>query len=243
MRACEQEIGGDHRTDHDKTPFEWGFFYANILFMKDEDEVKKEDIKEIEIPTEKGDESEVIEFEFNDDGEEDLKKTLKKFRADLKQAKAENYELNATNIEYLTGWQKERAEFANYRKQEEDRKAMFSEAMRERILTRFLSVMDSFNMAFANKEAWEKVDPNWRKGVEYIHAQMNTIFEEYGVKALGEVGDTFDPNIYQSIDMVETDKKENDHKVATVIQKGYKLADRVIRPARVNVYEYKEKSE
>jgi molecular chaperone GrpE len=197
-----------------------------------EDEIKKEEI----ITEPKVDNSEVVEFEFNEDGEEDLKKTLKKFRADLKQLKAEKEE-------YLTGWQKERAEFANYRKQEDERRAAFSEAMRERILTRFLSVIDSFNMAFANKEAWEKVDEGWRKGVEYIYNQLNGIFEEYGVKTIGEIGDVFDPNMYESIDVVETDKKEMDHKVASVIQKGYKLGERVIRPARVNVYEYKEKGQ
>jgi len=177
-------------------------------------------------------EEEVVEFEFNEDGEEDLKKTLKKFRADLKQAKAEKEE-------YLTGWQKERAEFANYRKQEDDRKAMLSETMRERILGRFLSVADSFNIAFANKESWEKVDENWRKGVEYIYSQMNTIFEEYGVKPIGEVGEVFDPNIHQSIETTQTSEKENDHKVSEVIQRGYKLGERVMRPARVNVYEFK----
>ena len=193
--------------------------------MADEEE-KKEDEK-IEP------EEEVVEFEFNDDGEEDLKKTLKKFRADLKVCKAEKEE-------YLTGWQKERAEFANYRKQEEGRHAMFSESMRERILTRFLTVMDSFNMAFANKKAWEQIDKNWREGVEYIHSQMNSIFEEYGVKSIGEVGETFDPNIHQSIETKPTDNKEQDHTVSDVVQKGYKLGERVIRPARVNVYEYKE---
>jgi molecular chaperone GrpE len=52
------------------------------------------------------------------------------------------------------------------------------------------------------------------------------------------VGETFDPNIHQSIDMVGTDKKELEHTVATVIQKGYKLGERVIRAARVNVFEY-----
>ena len=206
--------------------------------MSDE---KENDPKEENI--EKPEESEVLEFEFNEDGEEDLKKTLKKLRGSLKQAKKENYELNATSIEYLTGWQKERAEFSNYKKQEDERRVMFSESMRERILSRFLSVIDSFNMAFANKEAWEKVDENWRKGVEYIYAQLNTIFEEYGVRPIGEEGEAFDPNIHQSIDMVETDKKELDHKVAAVIQKGYKLGERVIRAARVNVYEYKEKNE
>jgi len=192
-----------------------------------EKEKKDETIPESE-------DSEVLEFEFNEDGEEDLKKTLKKLRADLKICKKEKEE-------YLTGWQKERAEFANYRKQEDDRKAIFSEAMRERILMRFLTVLDSFNMAFANKESWEKVDENWRKGVEYIYSQMNAIFEEYGIKPVGEEGEAFDPSIHQSIDVVETDKKELEHKVANVIQKGYKLGERVIRAARVNVYEYKEK--
>jgi len=178
-------------------------------------------------------EDDIVEFEFNEDGEEDLKKTLKKLRADLKQAKKEK-------DEYLTGWQKERADFANYRKQEDERKANFSEAVRERILTRFLSIIDNFNMAFANREAWEKVDENWRKGVEYIYTQTNAIFEEFGVKEIGEENENFDPNIHQSIDVVETDKKENDHKVASIIQKGYKLGERVIRPARVNVYEFHE---
>jgi len=191
------------------------------------------DEKKQETEAEKND-SEVLEFEFNDDGEEDLRKTLKKLRADLKVCKKEKEE-------YLNGWQKERAEFANYKKQEEDRKALFSEAMRERILTRFLTVIDSFNIAFANKEAWAKVDDNWRKGVEYIYAQMNNIFEEYGVKAVGEEGEIFDPNIHQSIDVVPTENSEHDHKVAEVIQRGYKLGDRVLRPARVNVYEYKNK--
>jgi len=178
-------------------------------------------------------EPEVLEFEFNEDGEEDLKKTLKKLRADLKACKKEKEE-------YLTGWQKERADFANYKKQEEDRKLNFSESVRERILTRFLTVADSFNMAFANREAWEKVDASWRKGVEYIYGQMNTIFEEYGVKPIGEVGESFDHNIHHSVEMVPTDKNGEDHKIAEVIQKGYKLGDRVIRAARVNVYEYHE---
>ena len=197
--------------------------------MSDE-EAKKEARPESAPDTEVGDD--VVEFEFNEDGEEDLKKTLKKLRADLKACKAEK-------DEYLTGWQKERADFANYKKEEENRKAMFSEAVRERILTRFLTVLDSFNLAFANREAWEKVDPNWRKGVEYIYSQMNDIFKEYGVMPVGEVGESFDPNIHQSIDMVATNKREQDHKIAVVVQRGYKLGGRIIRPARVNVWEYK----
>ena len=204
--------------------------------MSDEEEKKVP--TQVGTPTEVGeepiqDDSEVLEFEFNEDGEEDLKKTLKKFRADLKQTQKEKEE-------YLTGWQKERADFVNYKKQEHDRKAHFSESVRERILTRFLSVIDSFNMAFAHKESWDKVDETWRKGIEHIYAQLNGIFEEYGVKPIGEVGEIFDPNIHQSIDVVETDKKELEHTVANVIQKGYKLGERVMRAARVNVFEFHE---
>lgn len=206
--------------------------------MSEEDKkIKLEDLDLGDVPNSAGEsdeDEEVVEFEFNDDGEEDLKKTLKKLRADLKVAKKEKEE-------YLTGWQKERADFANYKKQEDDRKSMFSESIRERILSRFLTVIDSFNMAFSNREAWEKVDENWRKGVEYIYVQMNTVFEEYDVKSIGEVGDTFDPNLHESIEMIETNEKEKDHKVANVIQKGYRLGERILRPARVNVYDYKEK--
>ena len=178
-------------------------------------------------------EEEILEFEFNEDGEEDLKKTLKKLRADLKVAKKEKEE-------YLNGWQKERADFANYKKDEEGRRAMFSESVRERILSSFLSVMDSFNMAFANKESWEKVDANWRKGVEYIYSQMGGVFEEYGVKEIGKVGDVFDPSIHESISMVCTPDESLDHTIALVIQKGYQLGGRVLRPAKVNVYEHKD---
>ena len=198
--------------------------------MTDEENKKESFDRAQDDSTESDD---VVEFEFNDDGEEDLKKTIKKFRADLKAVKKEKEE-------YLTGWQKERADFANYKKDEESRKAMFSESVRERILSRFLSVMDSFNMAFANKEAWEKVDANWRQGVEYIYSEMNKIFEEYGVKEIGKEGEPFDPYLHHSVELVPTEEKDQDHKVASVIQKGYILGEHVLRPAQVKVYEYRD---
>ncbi len=198
--------------------------------MSEENKNINENIENLEQDLNQED---IVEFEYNEDGEEDLKKTLKKLRNDLKQARKEKEE-------YLVGWQKERADFANYKKQEEDRKSMFSESMRERILSRFLTVMDSFNMAFSNREAWEKVDPAWRTGVEYIHSQMVNIFEEYDVKEIGKVGEMFDPNLHESLEMIETDNKEDNHKIANVIQKGYKIGDRVLRPARVNVFEFKD---
>ncbi len=194
---------------------------------------ENEEIKNIEEVESSEPESEVVEFEFNDDGEEDLKKTLKKFRADIK-------ELKAQKEEYLTGWQKERADFVNYRKEEEERNRNFRNIIQERILENFLSVMDSFDMAFSNKEAWEKVDANWRTGVEYIYSQMSNIFEEYGITSIGQVGEKFNPEIHQSVEVVETTDQSKDDTIAQVLQKGYKTKDKVLRAARVKVFGHKE---
>ena len=202
--------------------------------MQDEENTKNQDINgevvEAEIPEEA--EDDILEFEFNDDGEEDLKKTLKKLRADLKVAKKEKEE-------YLTGWQKERADFANYKKDENERNTKYREYAKEQVLESFLSVNDSFNMAFANKDAWEKVDKAWRTGIEYIYNQMQNTFAEFGVVPVGTVGEKFDPNIHESIETVGTDEENKDHTIATVIQKGYKFGERILRPARVNVFEFK----
>ncbi len=195
--------------------------------MSDENDKKLDEI------VSESDDSELLEFEFNDDGEEDLKKTLKKLRADIK-------ELKKQKEEYLTGWQKERADFVNYKKEEGARQAHVGVVLREHMLTRFLMIMDSFNIAFSNKEVWEKVDLNWRIGIQHIYSQLINIFEEYGVKEIGVLGEKFDPSMHESIATMPTDKKELDHTISLVIQKGYKLGDRVMRPAKVNVYEYKD---
>ena len=193
--------------------------------------MKEEDKKTEKIEDDK--EEEIIEFEFNEDGEEDFKKTIKKLREDIKILKKEKEE-------YLNGWQKERADFSNYKKQDEERRMYSLEVNKEAILSNFLSVLDSFNMAFSNKDSWNKVDENWRKGVEYIYTHLNNVFEEYGIKEIGVVGETFNHNIHQSIGLTETKNKEDDHKISEIIQKGYKMGEKVIRAARVNVFEYKE---
>lgn len=175
----------------------------------------------------------IVEFEFNEDGEEDLKKTLKKLRADLKQTKREKEE-------YLTGWQKERADFANYKKDEDSRRKAGAEYVREDVLARFVSLADSFHMAMANKEAWEKVDKNWRMGIEHIYSELKKIFEEYGMVELGKVDEPFDPNIHHSVENVCGPDQTKDHTIAEVIQKGYKLGTRILRPAQVKVYEFQD---
>ena len=95
-------------------------------------------------------------------------------------------------------------------------------------------------MAFSNKEAWEKVDKNWRTGVEYIHQQFMSTLSELGVEKIDDINVLFDPKIHQSIETVNTTEKNKDHTIEKVTQIGYKMGNRIIRPARVNVYKYQE---
>jgi molecular chaperone GrpE len=104
-------------------------------------------------------------------------------------------------------------------------------------------VLDSYDMAQANKEAWEKVDQNWRMGIEYIFTQFKTVLEGEGVTQFGKVGDTFDPLLHESMEHVSvSDEKDND-KVMRVLQNGYKMHDSILRPARVHTGHFDTKSE
>lgn len=175
-------------------------------------------------------EEDVVEFEYNADGEEDLKATLKKLRKDLKAEKTKSQE-------YLTSWQRERADFLNYKKDEMERSGRTVSHAQEKVILDLLPALDSYDMAFSNKEAWEKVDKNWRVGVEYIHQQILKALAEYGVTPIEtKIGDSFDPNLHQPVENVTTEEKENDHKIAQVIQTGYSVNGKVIRPTRVNVW-------
>ena len=111
---------------------------------------------------------------------------------------------------------------------------------KEKIVESLLPSIDSFDMAMANKEAWESVDKNWRTGVEYIYQQIITGLSDVGVEIIDKTGIKFDPNLHQSIESITTDDESKDHTIEKIVQAGYKIGDRVIRPARVNIFEYKK---
>lgn len=174
-------------------------------------------------------ESDVVEFVYNDDGEEDIKATLKKLRKDLKDVRKEKEE-------YLTSWQRERADFQNYKKDELVRLNRAKDYAKETFIDELLPVLDAYDLAFANREAWEKVDKNWRTGVEYIHQQLIKVLSDSGVTEISpNVGDELDHNLHEALETVDGEEK-NSGKIASVTQKGYRTAEKVIRPARVKVY-------
>lgn len=181
-----------------------------------------------EAPYENDIDIELEETEFENVSKNDK---LKKLRQELAEAKKQSQE-------YLTGWQKERAEFANYKTEEEKKRKERLEAMKLHLVTDFFPVLDSFDMAFSNKEAWEKVDSAWRVGVEYIHTQLIRVIEDYGIHAIDTLGVTFDPLIHEPTERVSVDSEEKDNTVIEIIQKGYRSGDIILRPAKVKVGSY-----
>ena len=167
------------------------------------------------------------------------KDTLKKLREKLKKCEEEKHE-------YLTGWQRAKADYINLKRETEEEKAATVLRAKERIIHDILPVLDSFQIAFSNKIAWESVDKNWRIGVEYIYSQLLSILEENGVSLIGKVGETFDPNLHHSNESVEVQEEGMDGKVLEILQTGYKIGlpagagERVIRPARVKIGEFKD---
>jgi len=142
--------------------------------------------------------------------------------------------------EYMNGWQRERADFVNYKKRVEEEKVEVVKYANETLLEEITQVLDSFEMAFSNKEAWEKVDKNWRVGVEYIHTQLLKILDENNFKTLNPHGEKFDPKFHIAVEHVTTDDEKKDGMIVEVKKKGYILNDRVMKAAQVVVAGFKK---
>ena len=157
------------------------------------------------------------------------KSELKKIRDKLKQCIKEKQ----SNLE---GWQRTRADFVNIKKENEKSRIELKKYANEQLILDILPVLDSFDMASANKKAWESVDKNWRDGIMYIQSQLLSTLEQNGVIKIDAINKEFDTNLHNSIEVVQTDKKESYNTVAEVLQNGYMLNGKVIRPAKVKVF-------
>lgn len=175
----------------------------------------------------------VFEETAEGEGEAFSKDKIQKLKEDLKKA-------NEEKADYLASWQKERADFINYKKGEEERRKETLTYVRSGFVEELLPVLDAYDMAFSNKEAWEKVDKSWRMGVEYIHQQLVRVLSDNGVEEIApKEGDAPDNVLHEQVETIETEEASKDGTIAAILQKGYKSADRVIRPARVKVWEKK----
>ena len=123
------------------------------------------------------------------------------------------------------------AEYDNYRKRTANEKLSLYDDATSKAVTELLPVADSVRMALENlKDA----DPEILKGIELISNQLDKSLEKLKVEAFGKVGDDFDPNLHNAIGMVDNEELGSD-KIAAVFQTGYKIGDKIIRHAMVQV--------
>lgn len=167
---------------------------------------------------------------ISEDESENPKAALKKLKDELKQVKQEKMDL-------LTNWQKDKAEFVNARRRDEETKADVIKFANQVLINDLLPIIDGYEQA-KSQTTWNTVDEAWRKGIETIIDKVYTALKKAGVEAYGEVGDEFDPNLYEALGQENTNDKDKDHKVAVIMQKGYKMHDKVIRVALVKVYHF-----
>ena len=123
------------------------------------------------------------------------------------------------------------AEYENYRKRTANEKLSLYDDATSKAVRELLPVADSVRMALDNlKEA----SPEIIKGIELISNQLAKSFEKLKVEAFGAVGEDFDPNLHNAVGMVENEELGSG-KIAAVYQTGYKLGDKIIRHAMVQV--------
>ena len=123
------------------------------------------------------------------------------------------------------------AEYDNYRKRTANEKLSIYDDATGKAVTELLPVADSVRMALENlKDA----DAEIIKGVELIQTQLDRSFEKLKIESYGAVGDAFDPQLHNAISMVDSDELESGQ-IAAVFQTGYKIGDKIIRHAMVQV--------
>ena len=152
---------------------------------------------------------------------------------ELEELRSELEETKAQATEYLDGWQRSQAEFANYRKRQEAEWAQMRARATADILQKILPAVDDFERALsASPDDMEQ--STWREGITMIKAKLDTILESEGVTSIETAGQSFDPTYHEAVTYEEADGYEEGQVIGEV-QKGYMLGERILRPALVRV--------
>jgi len=152
---------------------------------------------------------------------------------DVATLQKERDEARALAAEYLDGWQRSIAEFANFKKRGERDREQIQRDLTGTIVKRYLEVVDDMERAF-------KTRPNdtegaaWANGIELIYRKLLIILDSQDVKPMDVLGQPFDPNKHEAIGQMDSAVYPSGH-VAEVIHNGYLIGDRVLRPALVRI--------
>jgi molecular chaperone GrpE len=167
-----------------------------------------------EIPTEAVAES---------DNTEQLSAEIEALKTKLAQAESKT-------SEYRDSWMRSQAEFQNYKKRLERDNELTYVSMKGDIIKKVLPVLDDLERALQNRP----IDNAWANGIELIARKLQNLLDSEGIKRIAAEGTEFDPKYHEAISHEPADGVKSGF-VISVVQNGYMLGDRVIRPALVRV--------
>jgi len=154
-----------------------------------------------------------------------------------KDNKKENLEIEKLKIEIAelkSGWQRTQADFENFRNRNQSEKIELIQSANRDLIMELLPILDNFERALNHKPK-ELINNEYIKGLEYIKIQIENILANYNLEKIKVlIGDEFDPNIHEAIS-VEENSKYKENKIIEIIESGYRLNEKVIRPAKVKV--------
>ncbi len=128
--------------------------------------------------------------------------------------------------------QRERADFANYRRRNEAERADYARFAKTELITKLLEVLDNFDRALDTVPAQLRNEP-WVEGIWLVERKLRDILASEGLEEVVSIGQPFDPHTHEAIGHVDSTAPEGT--VVDEVRKAYKLHDRVIRPALVTV--------
>jgi molecular chaperone GrpE len=164
----------------------------------------------------------------------DLEAQVSALSGQVLEAQSEHEQLKAQAAENLDGWQRARAEFANYKRRVEAERAELTASAGAEALKRVLPAVDDFERAMQTLPDDLKDNP-WVSGVLMVQRKLNAALEQSGITPIAiDPGDAFDPNVHEAITHEDSDQFTSQQIIGEV-QRGYKLGDRVLRPALVRV--------
>lgn len=164
--------------------------------------------------------------------QQEMPEISEQVQAEMDALKKQLEEAQAKASENLDGWQRAQAEFVNYKNRVQRDREQDYVSMKGDIIKKVLPVLDDMERALANRPV-DNTNP-WANGLELIARKFQNILEAEGIKRIEATGQPFDPNFHEAISSEPHEEVESGH-VIEVVQNGYMIGERVIRPAMVRV--------
>jgi len=162
--------------------------------------------------------------------EAEMPENGRQVEAEIEALQKQLEEAQAKATENLDGWQRSQAEFINYKNRVQRDREMDYASMKGDIIKRMLPVLDDLERSLAHRPEGD----SWADGMELIARKFRSVLEAEGIKRIEAEGQLFDPNFHEAISSEPSEEVESGH-VIGVVQNGYMLGERVIRPAMVRV--------